>query len=78
MVPIIAGISYEFIRWARRSEESKMAQLFSKPGMWLQKKFTTREPDDLQLEVAIVALKGVLEYGITKEEPKEQEASNIA
>ena len=78
MVPIIAGISYEFIRWARRSEESAMAQLFSKPGMWLQKKFTTREPDDLQLEVAIVALKGVLEYGRKKKEPKEQQASNIA
>lgn len=62
MVPVIAGISYEFIRWARLSEDSVVADLFSKPGMWLQKKFTTREPDDLQLEVAIVAVKGVLAH----------------
>lgn len=68
MVPIIAGISYEFIRWARRSEDSQMANLLSKPGMWLQAKFTTREPDDAQIEVAIVALKGVLEYGKEKDQ----------
>lgn len=78
MVPVIAGISYEFIRWARRSEESKMADLFSKPGMWLQKKFTTREPDDLQIEVAIAAVKGVLGYGMDKEEPKPESVTNIA
>ena len=36
-----------------------MAQLFSKPGMWLQN-ITTREPDDGQLEVAIAAMKAVL------------------
>lgn len=73
MVPIIAGISYEFIRWARLSEGSKVADLFSKPGMWLQEKFTTREPDDLQLEVAIVAVKGVLEH-----EKKEKQSVNTA
>lgn len=78
MVPVIAGISYEFIRWARRSEDSKMADLFSKPGMWLQAKFTTREPDDLQIEVAIEAVKGVLEYGSKKEESNAEQISNIA
>lgn len=71
MVPVIAGISYEFIRWARRSEDSKTADLFSKPGMWLQKQFTTREPDDLQLEVAIAAVKGVIEYGWTEDVSQE-------
>ena len=60
LVPLIAGISYELIRWARRSK-SKAAQMISIPGMWLQKVFTTREPDDDQIEVAIAALKGVLE-----------------
>lgn len=59
-VPLIAGISYEVIRWARRSE-TKLACWISIPGMWLQKTFTTREPDDAQIEVAITALKGVLE-----------------
>lgn len=61
MVPVIAGISYEFIRWARKEEENKIAGLLSKPGMWLQKEFTTIEPDDKQIEVAIASVKGVLE-----------------
>ena len=73
MVPVIAGISYEFIRWARLSQDSKAADLFSKPGMWMQKRFTTREPDDLQLEVAIAAVKGVLDY-----ESREKEAVETA
>jgi len=76
MVPVIAGISYEFIRWARLSSESKLADIFSKPGMWMQKRFTTREPDDLQLEVAIAAVKGVLDY--ESGEQKEQEAIDTA
>ncbi|NLM13877.1 MAG: DUF1385 domain-containing protein [Epulopiscium sp.] len=59
-VPLIAGISYEVIRWARKSK-TKLACWISVPGMWLQKTFTTREPDDAQIEVAIAALKGVLE-----------------
>ena len=78
MVPIIAGISYEFIRWARRAEDSKMAQFFSKPGMWLQRQFTTREPDDKQIEVAIAAVKGVLEHGTKKEESNQEQVTNIA
>ncbi len=61
MVPIISGISYEFIRWARKSPDNKVANLFSAPGMWLQREFTTLEPDDSQMEVAISAVKGVLE-----------------
>lgn len=60
LVPLIAGISYEIIRWARRSD-SRLASLVSVPGMWLQKSFTTKEPDDAQIEVAIAALEGVLE-----------------
>lgn len=61
MVPVVAGISYEFIRWARKTEDSKIAGFLSKPGMWLQKEFTTIEPDDKQIEVAIAAVKGVLD-----------------
>lgn len=61
MVPLIAGISYEFIKWARQSPDNQIANFLSKPGMWLQKKFTTSEPDDMQIEVAIEAVKGVLE-----------------
>jgi len=58
LLPVVAGISYELIKWAGRSE-SKIACIMSKPGMWLQK-ITTREPDDKQIEVAIEALKNVL------------------
>ena len=58
LLPVVAGISYEIIRWAGRSK-SKVVCVISRPGMWLQK-ITTREPDDSQLEVAITAMKAVL------------------
>lgn len=58
LLPVVAGISYEIIRWAGRSK-SKIVCTISKPGMWLQK-ITTREPDEAQLEVAIAAMKAVL------------------
>ena len=62
MLPVIAGISYEFIRWARIKPNNKIAHLLSQPGMWLQKEFTTAEPDDQQIEVAIAAVEGVLKH----------------
>jgi len=58
LVPLIAGISYEVIRLAGRSD-SKLVSIISYPGLCLQK-LTTAEPDDDQLEVAIAAMKGVL------------------
>lgn len=58
LLPVVAGLSYEVIKFAGRSK-SKIMQCVSKPGMWLQK-ITTREPDDSQLEVAIASLKAVL------------------
>ncbi|SHJ86425.1 Uncharacterized conserved protein YqhQ [Geosporobacter subterraneus DSM 17957] len=58
LLPVVAGISYEIIRWAGRSQ-SKLVCMISYPGLMLQK-LTTREPDDSQLEVAIAALKNVL------------------
>lgn len=54
-LPIVAGLSYEVIKWAGRSK-SKCVGILSKPGLWLQK-LTTREPDDSQIEVAIAAMK---------------------
>lgn len=59
MLPVVAGISYEFIRWARLHSDNKLANFLSAPGLWLQEKFTTLEPDDLQIEVAIAAIEGV-------------------
>lgn len=58
LLPVVAGISYEIIRWAGKSK-SRIVCLISRPGMWLQK-ITTREPDDMQLEVAIASMKAVL------------------
>jgi uncharacterized protein YqhQ len=54
LLPVIAGISYEFIRFAARSK-GRLWKWSSQPGLWLQR-VTTREPDDSQLETAIKAL----------------------
>lgn len=58
LLPVVAGLSYEVIRWAGKSK-SKLVCILSKPGMFLQK-ITTREPDDSQIEVAIASMKAVL------------------
>ena len=57
LMPVVAGISYEMIRIAGRSENSIVKALIT-PGLWLQY-MTTREPDDDQIEVAIRALQEV-------------------
>jgi len=59
LLPVVAGISYEIIKLAGRSD-NKIIAAFVYPGLLLQK-LTTREPDDNQLEVAIASLKSVLE-----------------
>lgn len=58
LMPVVAGLSYEVIKFAGRSE-LKIMKLVSVPGLALQR-FTTREPDGSQIEVAIEALKNVL------------------
>lgn len=58
-VPIVAGISYEIIRFLGKYN-NKFTKIVAYPGMMLQK-FTTKEPDDEQLEVALAALKAVIE-----------------
>ncbi|NLG87082.1 MAG: DUF1385 domain-containing protein [Firmicutes bacterium] len=57
MMPLVAGLSYEWLRLAGRSNSS-LVKLLSGPGLWLQK-LTTREPDQAQIEVALVALREV-------------------
>jgi uncharacterized protein YqhQ len=54
LLPVIAGVSYEFIRFAAKAQGS-FWNLASRPGLWLQR-VTTREPDDRQLETALKAL----------------------
>ncbi len=55
-IPIVAGLSYEIIRLSAKKEGGAIFKLITLPGVWLQN-ITTKEPDDKQLEVAIVALK---------------------
>lgn len=65
-VPAIMGIAYEFIRYAGR-HDNWFTRILSAPGLWVQR-ITTREPDEKQISVALVALKGVLEdYPLEKE-----------
>ena len=59
LMPVIAGISYEAIRFTGKYTHSKLVQILSWPGLILQK-ITTREPDDDQIEVAIAAMKKVI------------------
>ena len=59
MLPVIAGISYEILKYIGRSD-SKIVHVLTYPGLLLQK-LTTAEPDDGMLEVALAALKAVLE-----------------
>ena len=59
MVPLIAGLSYEAIRWSARRKNA-LAVALIRPGLWLQR-LTTREPDDAQIAVAIRALSEALE-----------------
>ncbi len=60
LLPLIAGISYEIIRFSDLKRQSRATKVFIKPGLWLQR-LTAREPSDLQIEVAICALHAVLE-----------------
>lgn len=59
LMPVIAGISYEAIRFTGKYGRFKLVQALSWPGLALQK-ITTREPDDDQIEVAIAAMKKVI------------------
>ena len=58
LLPVVAGISYEIIKIAGKSQSAVMS-IVSYPGMMMQK-LTTREPDESQIEVALEALKNVL------------------
>jgi uncharacterized protein YqhQ len=62
LVPVIAGVAYEFIRWAGRNDNGFTVAL-SRPGMWLQK-LTTREPDEDMVEVAIKAVEEVFDWEV--------------
>lgn len=60
LLPLVVGITYEFNRWVgRHVQDSGLARVLTAPGMWMQN-FTTNEPDDGMIEVAIRSLELVL------------------
>ncbi len=59
-IPLIAGLAYEVIRFADQKRERKSMQYVIRPGLWLQR-MTAREPSEDQIEVALRALREVLE-----------------
>lgn len=60
LLPVIAGIAYEIIKFAGRHQGSKLLRVLLAPGLWMQK-ITTREPTDDQVEVALTALNSVFQ-----------------
>ncbi|MCE1225900.1 MAG: DUF1385 domain-containing protein [Geobacteraceae bacterium] len=60
LLPLIAGISYEFLKWSAKNDQHPLVKLVITPGLALQR-LTTREPDDDQLEVAIRSVKEALD-----------------
>lgn len=71
LIPLIAGISYELIRLAGRSE-GRIIGVLSKPGMMLQK-LTTREPDDDMIEVGITSVEAVFDWKAYVQKMREED-----
>src|SRR5256884_9621970 len=71
LLPVIAGIAYELIRFAGKHQDNRILMSLLAPGMWLQR-LTTREPSLDQIEVSIRALKEVLSL-----EPKDPDARKV-
>jgi uncharacterized protein YqhQ len=69
LIPVVAGLSYEIIRLSAKKESGAFFKVITRPGVWLQN-VTTKEPDDLQLEVAIEALKESLKLEPKSSEPE--------
>jgi uncharacterized protein YqhQ len=67
LIPLIAGIAYEIIRFSARHLANPLCRALIQPGLWLQK-ITTKEPDDSQLEIAITALREALLYDVAEPE----------
>ena len=65
-IPVIGGISYEIIQLSTKKWGAGLARFLTAPGLWLQR-ITTKEPDEKQLEVALVALKASLNLELDTE-----------
>jgi uncharacterized protein YqhQ len=59
-IPVLGGISYEFLKFSAKHSNTTMGKMFVAPGLWLQK-ITTEEPDESMMEVSLAALKAALQ-----------------
>lgn len=59
-VPVIAGVSYEILKLSAKYQDNILVKMLIAPGLWLQH-LTTQEPDDTQLEVALISIKEALD-----------------
>jgi uncharacterized protein YqhQ len=75
LLPVIAGIAYELIRFAGKHQNNRILMSLLAPGMWLQR-LTTREPSLDQIEVSISALKEVLR--LETNDPNERKVEVMA
>jgi uncharacterized protein YqhQ len=76
-IPLIAGLSYEVIKWAGKNRRKRWVRVVMWPGLMLQN-LTTREPDEEQLAVAIASLNAVLAVETPEEAAKQQHIEIVA
>jgi uncharacterized protein YqhQ len=76
-IPLIAGLSYEVIKWAGKNRRKRWVRAVMWPGLMLQN-LTTREPDESQLAVAIAALEAVLAVETPEQAAAEQQIEIVA
>lgn len=75
LIPVIAGVSYEFIRLAGRSDNA-VVNFLSKPGLLLQK-LTTKEPDDDMIEVGMASVEAVFDWKAYVEEIRQEDSERL-
>jgi len=77
LLPVIAALGYEVIYFGGRHTDNALVRVIMAPGRWLQR-LTTREPDDTQLEVALSALRKVVELDQTEEAAQPSTSASVS
>jgi uncharacterized protein YqhQ len=76
LLPVIAGLAYEVIRFAGKHQSNRVLMTILAPGLWLQR-LTTREPSDDQVEVSIRALRRVIEHEESETEDERRREARV-
>jgi len=76
LLPFVAGIGYELLKFLARKQKNRFFAMLSKPGLWLQN-ITTKNPTDEQIAVSLAALKAAFNNDITKFEGRQFNADAI-